>query len=187
MAITADELVPEEEETRLLFILEAEYRRLLLEMHHLTRDALEADPSAFRLDDASTRAMLNHAAERVVMITESTRDQIRAVLIAGQAEGLSTQEIADKISHLLTVTWKSRPEMIAATEIGEAQRLSALDRYAASGMVDRVKISDANRGTNHDEVCLARNGTVVPLAQAPTLHHPHCSLVLIPVLRGEKV
>ena len=184
MAISAEDLVPEEEETRLLFILEAEYRRLLLEMHHLTRDALEADPSAFRLDDEDTRAMLHAAAERVVMITESTRDQIRQVLIAGQAEGLSTQEIADRISHLLTITWKSRPETIAATEIAEAQRLAAINRYTASGLVDRVKISDANRGTDHTEVCLARNGTTVPLGDAPQLDHPNCSLVLIPILRA---
>jgi hypothetical protein len=180
MALTAEELVPEEEETRLLFLIEAEYQRLLVEMHHLTRDALEADPSAFRLDDAATRAMLDAAAERVVLITESTREAIRDVLKAGQAAGLTTQQVADSIAHLLTVTWKSRPETIARTEIAEAQRLAAIDRYAASGLIDRVRIRDGE----DDEPCASRNGTTVPLDRAPTLGHPNCTLVLVPVLRA---
>ena len=182
---TADDLVPPEEEARLQFIIEAAYRRVLLEMHHLTRDALQLDPAAFRLDDASTTALLEQAATRVVGITETTRQAIAEVLHQGQAEGLSTQEIADSLSHLLTVTWKNRPETISATEIAEAQRLSAIDRYTATGLVDRVKITDAHRGTQHTETCLARNGTTVPLDDAPQLDHPLCSLVLIPVLRGE--
>jgi hypothetical protein len=184
MAVSADDLIPDDEEERLAFLLEAEYRLVLLEMHHLTRDALEADPSQFRLDDEATRAVLDHAAERVVGITDTTRGAIADVLKRGQAEGWTTQELADAIDRLLTVTWKSRPFTIASTEIAEAQRISAIDRYTASGLVDRVKLSDANRGTDHDETCLSRNGTTVPLGEAPGLHHPNCSLVLIPVLRG---
>lgn len=185
MALSADGLIPEEEETRLLFVLEGEYRRLLLEMHHLTRDALEADPSLFRLDDADTRALLNDAAERVVGITETTRQEIARVLAEGQEAGLTTPQIAHSIDQLLTVTWQSRAETIAATEIAEAQRLAAINRYKASGLVDDVRISDANRGTNHTATCLARNGTTVALDDAPQLDHPNCSLVLIPVLRGQ--
>lgn len=181
---TATQLIPDGEEARLAFLLEATYRRMLLEMHNLTRDALELDPSRFRLDDAATNALLNSAAERVVMITESTRAELAARLQAGQAAGLTTQQIADSIADLFQITWKSRPETVAATEIAEAQRLAAIDRYTASGLVDRVRISDANRGTNHTEVCLARNGTTVPLDEAPQLDHPNCSLVLIPLLRG---
>jgi hypothetical protein len=81
------------------------------------------------------------------------------------------------------VTWKNRPFTIASTEIAEAQRLAAINRYAASGVVDRVKISDATRGKDHTATCLARAGTTVPLDEAPPLDHPNCSLVLIPVLR----
>jgi hypothetical protein len=183
-AVTADDLIPPEEEARLQFVLDAVYRRMLLEMHHLTRDALALDPTTFRLTDASTNAILQHAAERVVGITETTRQAIAEQLQRGQAEGLSTQEIADSIASLFTTTWKSRPETVAATEVAEAQRVSAIDRYTATGLVDRVKITDAHRGTNHTETCLARNGTTAPLDEAPQLDHPNCSLVLIPLLRG---
>lgn len=180
---TAEELVPPEEEARLQFVLDAAYRRVLLEVHHLTRDALELTPADFRLDDASTRAILEHAAERVVAITDQTRQEIAAKLAAGQEAGLSTQEIADSIAKLFAVTWKSRPETCAATEIAEAQRVSAIDRYKATGLVDRVTITDAHRGTDHTETCLARNGTTVPLDEAPELDHPNCSLVIIPLIR----
>lgn len=173
-ALRAENLVPDDEETRLQFILDATYRRVLLEVHFLVQDSLPIDPATFRLADESTARLLQHAATRVVDITETTRNAIRDKLIAGQAAGLSTFEIEQSIENLFTVTWAGRAEMIASTEIGEAQRLAAIDRYTATGLVDRVKISDANRGTNHTAVCLARAGTTVPLDQAPQLDHPRC-------------
>lgn len=182
-ALRVEDLVPEEEERRLQIILDAAYRRVLIEMHFLVQDSLPVDPLTFRLADEATEALLQHAATRVVGITETTRQAVAAKLVAGQAAGLTTQEIADSIDHLFSVTWKNRAEMIASTEIGEAQRLAAIDRYTATGLVDRVKISDATRGTDHTATCLARAGTTVPLDEAPQLDHPRCSLVLIPLLR----
>jgi hypothetical protein len=182
-ALRVEDLVPDDEETRLQFILDAVYRRVLVELHFLVQDSLPINPATFRLADEATTAILEHAATRVVGITETTRQAVAAKLAAGQAAGLTTQEIADSIEHLFQVTWRNRPEMIASTEIVEAQRVASIDRYKATGLVDRVKISDATRGTDHTETCLARAGTVVPLDEAPPLNHPRCSLVLIPLLR----
>lgn len=182
-ALRAADLVPEEEERRLQIILDAAYRRVLLELHFLVQDSLPVDPLTFRLADEATEALLEHAATRVVGITETTRQAVATKLVAGQRDGLTTQEIADSIDHLFSVTWKNRAEMIASTEIGEAQRLAAIDRYRATGLVDKVKISDATRGTDHTATCLARAGTTVPLDEAPPLDHPRCSLLIIPLLR----
>ena len=182
-AIRADDLVPEEEEVRLAFLMEAVYRRVLLELHFLVQDNLPVNPVDFRLRDEDTEALLEQAARRVVMITDTTRQAIARKLADGVRDGLSTQEIADSIAGLFDITWKNRPFTIASTEIAEAQRLAAINRYQASGVVDRVKISDATRGKDHTETCLARAGTTVPLDEAPPLDHPNCSLVLIPVLR----
>lgn len=182
-ALRADDLVPEEDELRLLAEVEPMWRRTMLQIHFLVQDALPVNPLGFRLRDESTEALLQVAAQRVVDITETTRRGIQKVLSEGVRDGLSNYEIEQQIDRLLTVTWKNRAEMIASTEIGEAHRLVAIDRYTASGVVDRVKISDATRGTQHTEVCLARAGTTVPLDEAPPLDHPRCSLVLIPVLR----
>ncbi len=181
----AAELLPEDEDARLRFILDATYRRVLLEMHHLVADALELDPASFRLDDTATTAILEHAAQRVTGINATTRAALQDLLAAANRDGLSTAEIIAQIDHLYLTTWKSRSEMIATTEIGEAQRVSAIDRYKASGLVDRVKISDATRGGDHTATCLARAGTTVSLDEAPPLDHPNCSLVLLPILRGD--
>ncbi len=183
MAVRAEDIIPEDEELRLQAILEAAYRRVLLELHYLVRDSLPVNPLDFRLRDEDTEALLQAAAQRVVMITDTTRRAIAELLEKGQREGLTTQQIADSIAHLFDVTWRGRPETVASTEIAEAQRLAAINRYAASGLVDRVRISDATRGKDHTATCLARAGTTVPLSEAPPLDHPRCSLVLIPVLR----
>lgn len=175
----AADLLPPEEDARLRLVLNAAYERMLIEMHHLVADALELDPASFRLDDAATRAILDHAATRVVGISETTRNAIRDVLIAGQRDGLSTFEIAEKLDHLFSVTWASRSETIARTELGEAQRVSALDRYRASGLVDYVRIRDGD----DDEPCKSRDGTLASLDNPPQLAHPNCTLVLIPVVK----
>lgn len=182
-ALRADDLVPEEAEARLLRIIDDVYRRALIELHFLTQDSLPVDPATFRLRDQDTEALLEEAARRVVGISDTTRRAIAAKLAEGQRDGLTTQEIADSIAHLFDVTWASRPFTVASTEIAEAQRLAAINRYRASGVVDEVKISDATRAADHTATCLARAGTTVPLDEAPPLDHPNCSLVLIPVLR----
>lgn len=178
-AVQADDLLPEEESTRLKFILESTYQRVLLEMHHLVADAFELDPASFRLTDEATNAILAEAGTRVVGITETTRSALAEILQAGQEAGLSTFEIAQSIDHLFTVTWASRSETIARTEIGEAQRLSAIDRYKATGLVDFVRIRDGDE----DEPCASRNGTLASLDNPPQLAHPNCTLVLIPVVK----
>ena len=182
-AVRVDDLVPEDDELGLALILDPAYRRALIELHFLVGDALPVNPLDFRLRDEDTEALLQVAAQRVVMITDTTRRAIAEALADGQYAGLSTQQIADSIAYLFDVTWKGRAEMIASTEIAEAQRLAAINRYKASGLVDNVKISDATRGKDHTATCLARAGTTVPLDEAPPLDHPRCSLVLIPIVR----
>lgn len=179
MAITVDDVYPPEEELRLSLILEPAYRRTLQALHELVAGALELDPEAFRLDDISTRQILQIAAERVVRISDTTRQALRDELAAGQEAGESAYELAQRIDRLYMETWAGRALMIARTEIGEAQRVSALNRYKATGLVDRVGIIDGD----DDEPCASRNGTVVAIDKAPGLAHPNCTLVLYPVLR----
>src|SRR6266542_6804435 len=135
---------------RLSLAIDPVYRQTLQAVHALVADALGLDPRAFRLDDAATRRVLETAAEQVVRITAATRDAVRAVLAEGQARGYSTQQIVNGVPRdgygglegLFSETWAGRAEMIARTELAEAQRVSAIDRYRASGLVDRVLIRD---------------------------------------------
>lgn len=175
------DLVDHEEEIRLGFLLDSLYRQMLAEVHAVVAAALDLDPATFRVDDADTRALLDQAATRVVGISETTRHGIADILKRGQAAGTPTPDIADQIERLFTQTWAGRAETIARTEIAEAQRLSSLDRYEKSGVVDRVFIIDGE----DDSPCKERNGTTVPLSEAPTLGHPRCTMVLVPVLIGQ--
>lgn len=177
----------ESEQQALALIVEARYRNMLRAMNSVIADALDIDPEDFRLDDATTREMLDYAAERVVRIDQTTREALRELLKRGQEMGLSNYELAHGTSdgrfggveHLFSETWAGRADLISRTELAEAQRASAVSRYRDSGLVDRVKIVDGD----YDAVCASRNGRTVPLADAPGLAHPACRLVLIPVLR----
>ena len=177
----------EDHATRLAGIFGKQYGRMLTAMHLIVA-ARYPGVEGFRLDDAATRRMLQYAATRVVRIEEVTREAIAEQLATGQALGLSTWEIANGvpslnyrgIDGLFEETWRNRPETVARTELQEAQRASAIDRYHATGIVDRVELDD---GDDWDAVCRGRHGKVVPLEQAPELAHPRCTLVLLPVLR----
>jgi hypothetical protein len=185
--VDVDEVYDAEEEQRLLaLILFPRYERMLRAVHGLVQSAFpELDD--FRLDDAATRRLLALAAERVVLIDESTRRSLRSVLQEGQARGYSDQQIADGVpaegyggvQGLYLETWKSRAQTIARTELSEAQVASSLDRYAATGLVSQVEIVE-HRDTDAD--CAARNGRVVPLGERPGLLHPNCRVAVIPIV-----
>jgi len=179
---------PEEEQGLLARILMPRYRRMLEAVHELLQSVfpfLTADE--FRLDDEATRRQLALAAEQVVRIDQSTRQQLRDVLQVGQERGYSDFEIANGvpaegyggIRGLYLETWRGRPETIARTELATAQHAASLDRYAATGLVSHVRIHE-NEDT--DEPCASRNGTVVPLSEKPGLLHPNCRMGLEPIV-----
>ena len=177
-----------EEEQRLLFgIIGRLYLRLLQSWHQAVASVFGLSPEEFRLDDPATRKQLAHAAERVMLIDQGTRQQLREVLREGQQRGYSNHEIAHGVPQdgyggidgLYLNTWKGRAETISRTEIAEAQNVASRDRYAATGLVDRVQIVEHE---DTDEPCASRNGKVVPLASKPGLLHPNCQMGLIPVV-----
>jgi hypothetical protein len=182
-----ENIYPDDEAEGLLVLIERRYAAMLRAVHALVGDLVGRDPiEDFRLDDADVRRILEHAAERVVRIDETTRGALRDLLAEGQRRGLSNWSIANGtddfpgIDGLFRETWKGRADLIARTELAESQRVSALDRYRALGIVKRVRVVDGD----YDEVCASRNGRVVPLDQAPTLAHPACRLTVIPIVEG---
>ena len=124
--------------------------------------------------------LLVEAAHQVVRIDETTRQAIAEQLRLGQDLGLSTWEIANGradigyrgIEGLYGETWKGRALTIARTELQHAQNEAALNRYAATGMVDHGR----DRGRRRlDAACQARNGRIVSISERPRLLHPHCT------------
>ncbi len=173
---------------RLAAILMPRYVRMLEAWQGLVSSALpQLQAEDFRLDDEATRAILAEAAERVVLIDASTRDAIREQLREGQKRGYSSSEIANGvpaedyrgIDGLFAVTWKGRAQTVAFNELSEAQHVASLNRYAATGLIDKVQLVE-NEDT--DEPCAARNGMVVPLSSNPQRLHVNCRLGTIPVV-----
>ena len=178
----------EEEQGLLARILFPRYLRMLEAVHQFLQSVFPfLSPDEFRLDDPATRRQLALAAEQVVRIDQSTRDQLREVLREGQQRGYSDFEVANGvpgdgfggIRGLYMETWRSRPETIARTEMATAQNAAALDRYAATGLVSRVRIHEHE---DTDEPCASRNGKVVPLSSKPGLLHPNCRMGLEPIM-----
>jgi hypothetical protein len=177
-----------DEQQRLLGILERFYTLMLKAINALIVAHFDLNPDEFIVDDNTTRRILQLAATRVVRIDETTRLGIAKMLQEGQARGYSNWQLAHGvpedgyagINGLFRETWKSRAETVARTELMQAQRDAAVQRYLATGMVDRVKIVD---GCQWDKPCCERNGKIVPIERAPTLNHPNCTLLLVPLLR----
>lgn len=178
----------EAELLRLAAVLEPRYRRMLNAVHEAIRRSFGLSVDRFRLSDSTTNLILVAGAQRVRRINETTRAAIVEQLRIGQELGLSNYQIAygvpeigyGGIDGIYFRKWAGRPELIARTELQWAQVASAINRYQATGMVDRVEIVD---GDDWDEPCRARNGRVVPLASHPDLNHPRCTLGLIPIIR----
>lgn len=187
MANVDDVYHSDEERARLFAILEQRYLQMLTAVQAAMIRLFGIDEH-FRVRDQDVNALLREAASRVVRIDETTRQNIAEQLRVGQALGLSNYEIANGradigyhgIEGLYQETWRGRAEMIARTELQHAQNESALNRYAASGLVDMVKIID---GDEWDEGCAKRNGTIVPVSDHPELLHPNCTMVLVPMVR----
>lgn len=189
----ADDVYDADAERELLArILGAHYAAVLAAIHEVVKATFANvpgfDPARFVLEDSATVRMLAQAGARIVRIDETTRQAIAAQLQVGAQRGYNTWQIAHGvpsedyrgINGLFRETWAGRAETVARTELQHAQRLAAIDRYNATGLVDEVELID---GDDWDAVCANRNGTTVPLAQAPHLAHPNCTLVLVPVVR----
>jgi len=174
------------EQQQLMAVIGPRYTNMLNAIHGVVESTFPA-MDEFRVDDAASRKLLNEAAERVVRIDQVTKEAIRDMLKVGQERGYSNWQLAygvpdDKyrgIDGLFKETWRGRPDLVARTELQHAQVESSLDRYAATGLVDKVTMRD---GTS-DPLCAPRNGATVALADRPSLAHPACTLVVIPVLR----
>jgi hypothetical protein len=182
---------PDEEQEALAVLLEPRYLAMLRGVHELVQ-ATFPTMEEFRLDDAATRRLLDYAAEQVVRIDETTREALREQLRIGQERGYSAWEIANGvpkddyrgIDGLFRETWRNRALTVARNELAAAQLEASKDRYKATGLVDRLQLRDGT-GTAPDQPCLDRNGQVVPLNSNPQQLHIQCTLVVIPVLRGD--
>lgn len=172
----AGDLLPEEESELLRAVLEPAYLAALDGVHGLTEDVLGV---SFALDDTVTRRFLADAGQNIVGINQTTRDAVRAALIAGQAEGESLSQLAKRL-RALPEFGRARAQMIARTELAQASNRGALESYESSGVVVGITVVDGD----YDAECAAMNGRRFTLRDArgvAPLQHPACKRALIPL------
>lgn len=132
---------------------------------------------AFDLDDAASRAYLRAAGSNIVGITETTRDQVRAALVEGQAAGEGIPQLAARLEQLPAFN-RARAITVSRTELGHSTNLSAIAGYRASGVVVGCTVFDGD----YDAACQAMNGRKFRLDQLPpTLQHPRCLRAFSPI------
>lgn len=139
-----------------------------------------------------------HAARLVTEISDTTRDMLREQISDAIERGLSVKELASEIRDCSAFA-PERAELIAVTELAEADVRGNKIAYADSGVVVGLRWV-AEGGYADDAICDAcamNSGAVVPIgpdgmAAEPypsgargVPAHPRCRCDEIPVLAGE--
>lgn len=182
----ADALLRDDDLDGLATVTQEQIVAMLRRSWPLWNDALGLD-AAFDLEDPAVARALADSATRVKGIADTTRDAIRAVLIAGAEQGLSIDEIVrggdgrPGLRDVVEETYKGRARTIARTELGTAQNVAAHARFKAAG-ITHVEILDGG-GEDSDDICNQLNGTRQTLewAEANPLQHPNCVRAFAPI------
>lgn len=142
-------------------------------------------------DQAAGNYASSHAADLVTGIRDTTRSDLRELIVSALEDGASSTSLADSIEDLFGFS-QARAQMISRTELAFAHVQGNLAGYRESGLVEgkRWLVSQ----DNVCELCEALDGQVVGIDEdfdsegeavdAPPLH-PNCRCDVLPVLEGE--
>lgn len=146
--------------------------------------------TAFDVSNPYVDSVLDRLAKRIAGINATTRDDVRRVVGEALSEGVSPEQLADRLRGLFTETYANRAMTVARTESQLAYNSGAAAAYRASGEVDRVELAD-NPAHDTDPfpptmtTCADRDGLLAPLHRAEAYAesaHPNCILAVLPVL-----
>ena len=120
-------------------------------------------------------------------IPESTRDMLRSLVTETLQDGISGQELADKIKGNFAFS-DSRADMIARTECALADCNANFEAYRSSGIVKGKQSLLSNIGEHGEADVLNAGQGPIPLEQPfqsghmHTPFHPRCQCDVIPVV-----
>jgi Phage Mu protein F like protein len=122
-------------------------------------------------------------------ITEATRDLLRADVTDAIENGLSTDDLATKLAESYAFS-DDRAEMIARTEIANADIQGSLIGWKESGVVEGKELLLSSEHTEPDECDEAADMGVVDLEDdfgglGDPPYHPNCECDISPVLMAE--
>lgn len=132
----------------------------------------------FNVSHPMVARYLEQSSQRVVMISETTREALQAVL----AENVDAprDELRRLIRQTVEETYRGRSAAIARTELRAATNQTSAARYADAG-ITMVDVVDGDG----DEVCASRDGQRVTLEQFlewEASEHPNGTISAMPVL-----
>lgn len=141
----------------------------------------------FDVESKEVQQVLSDLADLVTRITETTRNDIRALIGMQAAEGWSIEQLAKELMKAGVTASTVRATMIARTETAAAYSRGSLLAYELSGVVDSVEwMATIDDRTCED--CKALNGTITKLGKAFSdgtqfpPRHPNCRCTLIPIV-----
>lgn len=139
----------------------------------------------FDVDKPEVQLVLKELAKRVKGIDDTTRETIQMIIGRQASEGWSIERVRQELLDRAVTESKTRAELIAVTEVADAQERGSHIAYAASG---QVKGTEWLLGPEPCELCRPLGGKVVPLGDefAPGVKHapfhPRCTCATAPVL-----
>jgi len=175
-----------EDEQELVELLEKYFIKIAMNSWEIINFILEVE-SKFDLTDPAVTSALAKAGNQVRAITQTTREELRAVLQYGNENGWSIQDLVTGdefqpgIRDIITETYRGRAETVARTELGRAQNDVTRGRYADAG-VQHVMVLD-NGFENSHWFCKIVDGNVVTMdwMERNLLQHPRCVRAFAPV------
>lgn len=134
---------------------------------------------AFDLSNPAIKKTIRQLAKKVRNVTETTREEIRAIIDRGTEAGLAPSEMAKQIRERGEIASKTRSLTIARTESAVAYSTGTVLACKEAG-IEKVEVLDSD----DDEECAAANGQIWTLeeAQANPIAHPNCTRAFAPVV-----
>jgi HK97 family phage portal protein len=128
--------------------------------------------------------------QRIRGVNDTTRDDVQRIVTESLQEGVSLQELGERLTGLFEETYKGRSQTVARTESMVAYNSASAVTYAETGVVDDVELVDNPEHTESYDAsdgltCAERDGLVVALADVGRhidAEHPNGSLSILPIL-----
>jgi HK97 family phage portal protein len=187
---TAEALIPLSADVEIQTIMRPLHLRVIESTFNVLNETI-GDEILFTEAAPEVQQFLVQGQTRIKNINNTTRKKVRDVLMVGVNNGYDYNQIArgvpkdgyKGVRSVIKETYKNRARAIARAEVGFSQNQASIVRYHKAG-IEKVYISDAMRGTEHDDVCLEVADTVQPLSwlQTNQLQHPNCSRTASPIV-----
>jgi SPP1 gp7 family putative phage head morphogenesis protein len=139
---------------------------------------------AFDLDNPLIQEFLDELANDVRRVSDTTKDEIRALVGKMADEGWSLEDLAKEIEKIGEVNSKSRARAIASYESATAYSRGAIASYKEAGAKGKEWLGN----DPCEEICQKNDGVVVGLDENfPSGHfcpagHPYCECAMLPVI-----